>query len=188
MILQTKRCVLRPWRESDAPALYEYARDPHIGPAAGWPVHTDVQNSRRIIQEVLSEEETYAVVLRGDSADRPVGSIGLMFGTASNLPLGEGEAELGYWVGVPFWGQGLIPEAAHELMRHGFETLGLHTIWCGYFAGNEKSRRVQEKCGFRPHHVNKDQPWPLMGDIRTEYITCITRAQWEELCEAKNSD
>ena len=89
---------------------------------------------------------------------------------------------------MPFWGQGLIPEAAHELMRHGFETLGLHTIWCGYFAGNEKSRRVQEKCGFRPHHVNKDQPWPLMGDIRTEYITCITRAQWEELCEAKNSD
>ena len=57
MILQTKRCVLRPWRESDAPALYEYARDPRIGPAAGWPVHTDVQNSRRIIQEVLSEED-----------------------------------------------------------------------------------------------------------------------------------
>ena len=44
--------------------------------------------------------------------------------------------------------RGLIPEAVRELMRYGFENLKLNKIWCGYFDGNEKSKRVQEKCGF----------------------------------------
>lgn len=188
MILKTKRCVLRPWRESDAEALYEYACDPRVGPIAGWPVHTDVENSRAIIRDVLSADETYAVVVRGDNADRPVGSVGLLLGASSHLSIPEGDAELGYWIGVPFWGQGLIPEVSRELMRHGFEELGLHTIWCGCFEGNEKSRRVQEKCGFYFHHINKDQLWPLTGEIRTEYITCITCAQWEGLCETNHPD
>ncbi|WP_247644876.1 GNAT family N-acetyltransferase [Bifidobacterium pseudolongum] len=43
--LQTERLVLRPWRESDAEALYEYAKNPNIGPAAGWPPHKDVEDS-----------------------------------------------------------------------------------------------------------------------------------------------
>jgi RimJ/RimL family protein N-acetyltransferase len=41
-------------------------------------------------------------------------------------------------------------------MRHGFEDIGLKVIWCGYYDGNEKSWRVQEKCGFKYHHTKKD--------------------------------
>ena len=63
--LETKRLLLRPWREEDAPALYSYASDPLVGPAAGWLPHTSVENSRELIQTVLSEPETFAVVLRG---------------------------------------------------------------------------------------------------------------------------
>ena len=62
MLLQTERCLLRPWTPEDAPALYRYASDPRIGPIAGWPVHTSEENSREIIRDVLSAEETYAVV------------------------------------------------------------------------------------------------------------------------------
>ena len=51
------------------------------------------------------------------------------------------------WIGVPYWGQGLIPEAVREIMRHGFDDLNLEKMWCGYFDGNTKSKRVQEKCG-----------------------------------------
>ena len=54
MILQTKRLILRPWCEDDAQALYQYASDPEIGPAAGWPPHTSVEDSREIIRTVLS--------------------------------------------------------------------------------------------------------------------------------------
>jgi len=176
IILQTKRLLLRPWQEMDAEALYTYASDPRVGPVAGWPVHTSVENSRQIIRDVLSAEETYAVVLKGE--DSPIGSIGLMIGKKSNIDIGENEGEIGYWIGVPYWGRGLIPEAVRELLRHGFEDLGLDTIWCGYFDGNDKSRRVHEKCGFLFHHTEKNKPWPLMNDIRTEHITRLTKAEW----------
>ena len=107
--------------------------------------------------------------------DEPVGSIGLMIGEKSNLDLPENEGEIGYWIGVPYWGQGLIPEAMNELIRHAFEELRLDRLWCGYFDGNEKSKRCQEKCGFRYHHTNKDIYWALMDDIRTEHITCLEK-------------
>ena len=50
-------------------------------------------------------------------------------------------------------GQGIIPEAVREIMRYGFNDLNLEKLWCGYFDGNTKSKRVQEKCGFRYHHT-----------------------------------
>lgn len=177
-MLETQRLLLRPWEETDAEALYEYAKDPAVGPIAGWPVHTSVENSREIIRTVLSQPETYAVVLK--ETGKPVGSIGLMIGKYSNLSVGEDEGEVGYWIGKPYWGQGLIPEAVRELMRYGFENLQLRVLWCAYFEGNEKSRRVQEKCGFRYQRTDKDKLWTLTNEVRTEYISCITREQWEE--------
>lgn len=176
MELTTERLILRPWEEADAESLYEYARDERVGPIAGWPAHSGIEESLQIIRTVFSVPETYAVCLRKDN--RAIGSIGLMTGDHSNIELGEAEAEIGYWIGVPFWGQGLIPEACRELIRHGFEDLGLETIWCGYFEGNDKSKRVQEKCGFRYHHTNKDIQWKMMDDIRTEHITRLTKDEW----------
>ena len=176
MELTTERLLLRTWKETDAESLYEYAKDPEVGPIAGWPVHTSVENSREIIRGVLSAEETYAVCLKEDG--KAIGSIGLMIGTASNLNLPDTEGEIGYWIGVPFWGQGFIPEAVKELLCHGFEDLKLNKIWCGYFDKNIKSKRVQEKCGFIYHHTNKDIDWKLMGDIRTEHVTCMSRENW----------
>lgn len=176
MTLVTQRLILRPWEESDAQSLYEYAKNPAVGPIAGWPVHTDVENSREIIRNVLSAPETYAVVPK--EFGKPVGSIGLMIGEKSNFPLPENEGEIGYWIGEPFWGQGLIPEGVMALLTHGFEEIGLCKIWCGYFEGNEKSRRVQEKCGFLYHHTNYNRLWQKTGEIRTEHISCLTREQW----------
>lgn len=176
MEFTTERLILRPWQESDAESLYEYAKNPAVGPVAGWPVHTSVDNSREIIRTVLTAEETYAVCLREDK--KAIGSIGLMTGKASNLDIAEDEGEIGYWIGVPFWGQGLIPEACRELIRYAFSDLKLKKLWCGYFDGNLKSKRVQEKCGFQYHHTNKNIYWKLMDDIRTEHITCLTREEW----------
>lgn len=173
MTLKTERLILRPWEESDAESLFEYAKDPLIGPIAGWYPHTSVENSREIIKNVLSAEETYAVCLKEDN--RAIGSVGLMIGKASNLNLTENEGEIGYWIGVPFWGRGLIPEATNEIIRHAFVDLNLNTLWCGYFDGNEKSKRVQDKCGFLYHHTNKDILWKPMNDIRTEHITCLEK-------------
>lgn len=176
MQLETKRLFLRPWQDSDAEDLYLYASHPDVGPIAGWPIHTSVENSRTIIKTVLTKPEIYAVVLK--QTGHAVGSVGLMIGKESDLAIPETEAEIGYWIGVPFWGQGLIPEAMRELIRHGFEDLHLEKLWCAYFDGNSKSKRVQEKCGFTYHHTNQNVFWKLMRDIRTEHITCLPRESW----------
>ena len=176
-MLETERLILRPWEESDAEDLYEHAKDERIGPVTGWPVHTSVENSREIISKVLSAPENYAVCLKEDG--KAIGSISLMIGDQSNIGLSNNEAEIGYWIGVPFWGRGLIPEAVREVTRHAFEDLHLDTLWCGYFEGNDKSRRVQEKCGFTYHHTNKGSEWKKMGDIRTEHISRLTREEWK---------
>ena len=173
MELTTKRLILRPWCDADAENLYKYAKDERVGPIAGWPPHTSVENSLEIIRTVLSADETYAVCLKEDN--KAIGSIGLLIGKNSNLRLPENEGEIGYWIGVPFWGQGLIPEAVRELTRRAFDELHLERLWCGYFDGNEKSRRAQEKCGFIYHHTDKDIRWELMNDIRTEHITCLEK-------------
>lgn len=174
--LETERLILRPWKESDAESLYEYAKDSEVGPVAGWPAHTSVENSREIIRTVFAEDEVYAVCLKEDN--KAIGCVAITIGAKSNMKLPETEGEIGYWIGVPFWGRGLIPEAVRELMRHGFEDLNLEKLWCGYFEGNSKSKRAQEKCGFVYHHTNKDIHWALMDDIRTEHVTCITKEAW----------
>ena len=64
-------------------------------------------------------------------------------------------------------------------MQHGFEDLGLQRLWCGYFDGNIKSKRVQEKCGFTYHHTANNVSCAIEGLLRTEHITCITKQEWE---------
>lgn len=177
--LTTNRIVLRPWHEDDAAALYLLARDPKVGPRAGWQPHEDEADSLRIIRGVLSVPETYALVLRtGEKTGALVGSVGLRIGRASDLAHGSNEAEMGCWVGRCFWGQGYAPEALRELTRHGFEDLALDAIWYGYYEGNEQSRRVQEKLGFVPDHIIEDEPRPLLGDTARTHVSLLTRERW----------
>ena len=121
--LYTERLVMRKWAESDAKNLYEYAKNPDVGPIAGWPLHENIDFSKMAIREYLSIPGTYAVSLKDDHA--AIGSVGLLFGENSNLVTNENEAELGYWIGVPFWGQGLIPEACREICAMDLKNWGL---------------------------------------------------------------
>ena len=145
MILETERLILRPWEEKDANDLFQYASNPEVGPIAGWPVHTSVENSREIIKSYLSAPETYAIVLK--ETMQPVGSIGLMIGSASDKGIPDTEAEIGYWIGVPYWGQGLIPEAVREMMRHGFDDLNLEKLWWVILTAIQSRREFRKNAG-----------------------------------------
>lgn len=175
-MIETERLILRPWLESDAEALFKYASDPDIEPIAGWPTHTSVENSLEIIRTVFATPETYAVVLK--ETGESVGCCGIMF--ANSLHTAEmkpGEAEIGYWIGKPYWGHGLIPEAVNTMLSRCFNDLALDAVWCGYYEGNTKSKRVCEKCGFKYHHTNHDIISPL-GDRRTEHFYIITKEDY----------
>lgn len=176
MVLKTERLTLRPWRESDAESLYQYASDPDVGPIAGWPAHTSVDESLEVIRKVFCGAECYAICLGEDGP--AIGAVELMLNGHTDMTERDDECELGYWLGKPFWGQGLMPEAAGELIRRGFEDLGMRAIWCGYYDGNAKSKRVQEKLGFAYHHTCDEVPVPLMGETRVGHTNCLTREMW----------
>lgn len=147
MKLEAERLILRPWRLSDAGALYRYARSERVGPRAGWPVHTSVEMSAEVIRTVFSEPETWAVVLKG--SDEPIGCVGLVPVAAQNYPgIGPGEREVGYWLGEEHWGRGYIPEAVERLVARCREELSVGRLWITLSEGNLNSRRVAEKCGF----------------------------------------
>lgn len=175
--LETARLILRPWREEDASSLYKYAQDPDIGPRAGWPPHTSVEISKEVIRTIFSAPETYAIILK--ETGEPIGCIGIRFNENVHSQKKEGnDAEIGYWIGKPYWGKGLIPEAVNYLLHRCFTTLNISTVWCGYYEGNNQSRRVMEKCGFIYHHTEPNKLSPL-GDIRTEHFTRITIDEWK---------
>ena len=180
-LLETEHLVLRPWREDDAEELYKYASDVEVGPPAGWPPHTSVENSREIIRTVLSASETYAVCLKENG--KPIGSIGLH---RNDLAEKEDEYELGYWIGKEFWGKGLIPEASREILRYAFEDLKMSRIWCGYYDGNEKSKRVQEKLGFVYQKTTEGIEVTQLNEIRIGHSNLMTKERWQKVVLFRN--
>jgi len=179
VVLETERLRLRPWRESDLPALYEYASVPGVGEMAGWPHHRSERDSRKILELFQAEKNVFAVALKED--DRAIGSLGLhsSWAETDDRYCTLRQKEIGYVLSKKFWGQGLMPEAVREAMRFCFEELGLEALTLSCFQSNPQSRRVIEKCGFsfvRQKGVHLEQM------ERDEMLLCyfLLRADWEK--------
>ena len=176
-MLKTERLILRRWEDGDAESLFEYAADPDVGPIAGWPPHQTIEESRDVIKNVFHGKEAYAVCLKTDG--RAIGAIELKLNGHTDLTERDDECELGYWLGKPFWGQGIMPEAVKEILRHAFEKIGMTKVWAGYYEGNLKSKRVQEKSGFRYQWKSEGVDVPLMHEKRTGHVSSMTKDQWQ---------
>ena len=175
-MLKTERLILRRWEDSDADNLFKYASDPDVGPIAGWPPHQSIEESRDVIKNVLNGKEAYAICLKEDG--KAIGAIELKLNGHTDMTDRDDECEMGYWIGKPFWGQGIMPEAVKEMLRHAFEDLGMQKVWIGYYEGNNKSKRVQEKCGFKYQWRSEDVNVPLMHEKRTGHVSLMTREDW----------
>ncbi|MCI5522580.1 MAG: GNAT family N-acetyltransferase [Spirochaetia bacterium] len=177
MELYTRRLILRRWKESDVENLFEYAKDCDVGPVAGWPPHKSVSESLSVIQNVLCGAACFAICLKSDNL--AIGCIELKLNGTTDMTCRDDECELGFWLGKKFWGQGLMSEAGAEIIRYGFEDLKMNKIWCGYYDGNLKSKRVQEKLGFTYHSTCTSVPVPLMNETRIGHKNCLTKEQWK---------
>lgn len=147
-ILETPRLLLRPWQEEDAEDMFEYARDPRVGPNAGWTPHKSLADTRMTIRGFQHDThcDTRAVVLKSEG--RPIGSIGLHNRSPRKVRRSRQEREIGYVLNPAYWGHGYIPEAVNALLYHALLEQGVDVVWCGHYDFNENSRRVIEKCGF----------------------------------------
>ena len=100
--IETPRLRLRPWRNADAPALFELARDPRIGMLCGWKPFERIDDAHEALSTVLAAPDSYAVTLA--STGELVGSIALRIDTGSPE---ASVADIGYWIGAPLLGQGI---------------------------------------------------------------------------------
>ena len=145
--IKTERLILRPWREADLTDFYEYASVPGVGEMAGWNHHESMETTRIILNSFISNKKTLALEWKENG--KVIGSLGL----EEMRPDPEEGAlygrELGYVLGKPWWGRGLMPEAVKAVIAYCFNILNWDYITCGHFLQNSQSQRVIEKCGFR---------------------------------------
>jgi len=163
--LQTPRLTLRPYRLADTADLVRLAgtrevaamtlRIPHP-----YTEHDAVEfiTSCRADFE-LGRSARFAIALR--ESGEFCGGIGLRIMSEHR------RAELGYWLGVPYWGKGYATEASQEILRFGFETLKLRRIYASYVTENPTSGRVLEKIGMRYEGILRSHicKWDVFHDL-----------------------
>ena len=170
IVLETERLVLREWNIKDLDDFFEYASVPEVGPMAGWPPHENKEKSLEILNRFIEGKRTFALVYKENH--KVIGSLGVeYYGREESLTefIPYQGRSIGYVLSKDYWGKGLMPEALKVVIDYLFSTLGYDFLLCGHFDFNNRSRRVQEKCGFVPYRkisfdtkLGKEEPGVLM--------------------------
>ncbi|HEX4783380.1 MAG TPA: GNAT family N-acetyltransferase, partial [Candidatus Sulfotelmatobacter sp.] len=134
--LQTARLKLRPYTEADIAELVPLIGTREVAATTLRIAHPYTEEDARAFIALAREPDKIwlAITLRSDGGQ--IGGIGLRVDDQHQ------HAELGYWLGVPYWGQGYATEAAREMLRYGFQDLSLHRIFASHFGHNPASGRV----------------------------------------------
>ena len=151
-VIETERLILRSFKETDLYELYEYASVAGVGEMAGWHHHESVEKSREILNSFISDDKTFAMVLK--ETNKVIGSLGVEeYGLEGALTEFHGYLgrEIGYVLSKRYWGKGLMAEAVRVVIDYLFNVRDLDFLTCGYYDFNLQSKRVQEKCGFKPY-------------------------------------
>ena len=150
--LETERLILREWQYSDLDDFFEYCSVPGTGEAAGWPHHENKEHSLEIMTRFIENKKTFALVYKENN--KVIGSLGIeLYGREDALSefFNYKGRSIGYVLSKDYWGQGLMPEAVRAVIRYLFDVLDYDFLLCSYFDYNNRSKRVQEKCGFVPY-------------------------------------
>ena len=152
--IETERLILRPFKDVDLDDFYAYASVEGVGEMAGWHYHESKEKSATILKRFIDEDKTFAICLK--NSGRVVGSLGVEFYTAEDKLTefdGYKGREIGYVLAKDQWGKGLMPEAVQAVINYMFDEIDLDFLLCGYYYKNKQSKRVQEKCGFKPYRT-----------------------------------
>ena len=144
MQLALSRCTLRPWRVGDEASLVHYADNRNVWrnlkdrfPSPYTAADADAWIKRASEQAPAT---SFAIVVEGAA----VGGIGIELGT----DVFRRSAEIGYWLGEPFWGRGIATEALRAMTEYAFERFDICRLEAGVFDWNPASARVLEKAGY----------------------------------------
>lgn len=164
--IKTRRLLLRSIAVQDAPRIAELAGDWEVARMTGRvPYPYDEQRALHWLNDLADGEIVYGIEYNGEM----IGMCGYTLAT-------DRSAEVGYWIGRPYWGRGFATEAARAVMRFGFERAGVLKFRCSHFTDNTSSRRVIEKLGFR--ELGAGQGWCEARQIELPTILYEQKRPW----------
>lgn len=150
--IETSRLLLRPFKQTDLDDFHEYAHVEGVGEMAGWPHHKSREITQDILNKFIDSDKTFAIVYKENR--KVIGSLGIeKYGLEDKLSefFDYSGREIGFVLSKDYWGKGLMPEAVNAVIDYLFSVANLDFITCGYYDFNTQSKRVQEKCGFKPY-------------------------------------
>ena len=153
-VIETERLILRAFEEGDLNDFYEYASVEGVGERAGWKHHESIEESREILLSFIYKDIDFAICLK--ESGKVIGSFGINeYGLEDKLTEFDGYIgrEIGFVLSKDYWGRGLMPEAVKAVIDYLFEDLDFDFLLCGYYNFNAQSKKVQEKCGFKPYRA-----------------------------------
>ena len=175
--IETERLILDKWTtsEEDIKGLYEYAKNPDVGPNAGWKPHDSEAESREIIEELFIPHDVWAI--REKASGKVIGSIGL---EPDKRRENVNSREMGYSLAKESWGKGYMTEAARAVIDYAFEELDLVVLAICTGPENKRSQRVIEKCGFKFEGIQRKGYHIYNGTDRDNLVYSMLREEWEE--------
>lgn len=166
---------LREWCMNDLPSMAKHANNPKIenNLSDGFPHPYTVEDGKKFLKMFM--EDSSQLILCIDVNGEAAGSIGIH----PRKDIYHKNAEIGYWLGEPFWEQGIISRAVPQMVTLGFKTFDIERIYAPVFGRNKASQRVLQKCGFEIEGEFKDTVFKN-GQFEDEVVLAIRRTQWEK--------
>lgn len=144
-IIETDRLILRPFRSGDAPLMFKnWAGDREVPRYLTWNVHRSVSDTENVVNMWVAQYNdisTYNWVIVLKELGEPIGSI-----SVARIYENIDGAEIGYCIGKPWWGRGIMTEAFSAIIPYLFE-VGFNRITAAHAVKNPASGRVMQKCG-----------------------------------------
>ena len=153
MVVETKRLVLRNFKEDDLKDFYEMVSQKDVGPRCGWEPYTTEESALEYLRSTKDKPYKFAIVLK--NSNKVIGSIEIMdIANTEKYPfLKESDLattkEIGFFINEDYWNNGYMTEALEVVITTSFEVLNYDSLVASYFEPNAASGRVQAKCGMK---------------------------------------
>lgn len=181
--LRGERITLRPALPEDAAPIYELANHPVVAGMTGMPhPYPGIEGALRWIGTTYSlaeSEEGLHLAITRTGEDALIGFIGFN----SIHPVNKA-AEVGYWIGEPYWGNGYAVDAVNLMIDYAFTTLGLNRVTAICRDDNRRSYRVMEKAGMQFEGLMRQEAFRV-GEFRDQRHYAILHQEWAAARAAK---
>lgn len=165
MRLQLPLCTIRPWLESDAESLQRNANNPNVSLRLRdrFPFPYEMEQAKTFLGRICQQASptVWAIEVDGEAA----GGIGI----EADTDVERVSAEIGYWLGEPYWGRGIATSAVKAVTAEAFKMLDIQRLYAVTFAEHAASVRVLEKAGYvREGHLRRSAI--KHGEIRDQFL------------------